>query len=168
MARRPQVKFLAGKPTNLDRAIAGFLADIAIDIQSYMFDKDRVASGVAINSFRIEVRKNSYVMQVSDHLVFAIQGRGPGKFPPLDDIVDWIMTKPIQIDGDITVNQLAFLIGRKIAREGTKGPHLSDAQLSAIYDKAYKKFSDRIADTLTREVAQELDELFSKNGFIVT
>lgn len=47
-------------------------------------------------------------------------GRKPGKFPPRDEIERWIKEKGIaaRIENDISISSLAFLISRKIAREG--------------------------------------------------
>lgn len=45
-------------------------------------------------------------------------GRKPGKFPPLAAIEQWIRDKNIQ--PDIPIRSLAYLIARKIAKEGTK------------------------------------------------
>jgi hypothetical protein len=44
-------------------------------------------------------------------------GRRAGKFPPKDAIIKWINDKGIQ-PTDISISSLAFLIARKIAREG--------------------------------------------------
>lgn len=54
----------------------------------------------------------SYIEQLAN-------GRAPGKFPPIAAIEQWIHDKGIQAV-DITVSSLAFLIARKIAREGTE------------------------------------------------
>ena len=43
-------------------------------------------------------------------------GRRAGGFPPIDNIEQWIQDKGIQ--ADIPIRSLAFLIARKIAREG--------------------------------------------------
>jgi hypothetical protein len=47
-------------------------------------------------------------------------GRKPGKFPPIDDILDWIRAKGITPrDTKTTQKQLAYLFARKIAQSGT-------------------------------------------------
>ena len=52
------------------------------------------------------------------------EGRRPGKFPPYKDprngILFWVKTK-LSRRSDMTDEQLAFLIARKIAKKGTKG-----------------------------------------------
>lgn len=49
-------------------------------------------------------------------------GRRPGKFPPSAVIEKWIYDKGIAstIEGNISVSSLAFLIARKIAKQGWK------------------------------------------------
>lgn len=62
-------------------------------------------------------------------------------WPPRDAIVDWIMVKPVIPSGGgtrvPTVESLAFLIGRKISRDGTIGTHdleHATAELSASWE----------------------------------
>jgi hypothetical protein len=50
-----------------------------------------------------------------------VLGRAPGKFPPIKAIEKWISDKGISAIGkQIKISSLAFLIARKIAKEGTK------------------------------------------------
>lgn len=57
-----------------------------------------------------------------DYTYQLVNGRKEGKFPPVQAIKQWIIDKGIvnKIRGEISVSSLAFLIARKIAREGTK------------------------------------------------
>lgn len=48
-----------------------------------------------------------------------VNGRKPGKFPPIKMIEKWIYDKGITPNG-ISYSSLAFLIARKIAKEGTE------------------------------------------------
>ena len=49
-----------------------------------------------------------------------VYGRKPGKFPPIKAIEQWIIDKGIQLENKMKASSLAFLIARKIAKEGTK------------------------------------------------
>ncbi|SNA77375.1 hypothetical protein [Flavobacterium psychrophilum] len=50
-----------------------------------------------------------------------VNGRIPGKFPPIQVIKDWIINKGIAgVMEKAKVSSIAFLIARKIAKEGTK------------------------------------------------
>lgn len=63
------------------------------------------------NGVNIKIYGNDYTYQL-------VKGRGPGVFPPIKAIDQWIKDKPII--SDIKPSVLAFLIARKIAREGTE------------------------------------------------
>ena len=56
-------------------------------------------------------------LEYSEQLEF---GRSAGKQPPLKVIEEWIIEKNIfaTVEGNITLSSLAFLIARKIGREG--------------------------------------------------
>lgn len=52
---------------------------------------------------------------------YIVNGRRPGKMPPKDAIATWISIKHIVPKNKTTVDQLTYLIRRKIARYGTTG-----------------------------------------------
>lgn len=89
------------------------------------------ASGKLVQSARYEVKYGDKSYQVGlwleDYWKYVENGRKSGKFPPLDKIEQWIKVKPIlprPYNGVLpTEKQLAYLIGRKIALEGTQGTH---------------------------------------------
>lgn len=80
---------------------------------------------IPVSSFRWEADENGGQFFAAHYMKYIIAGRGPGKFPPVDKMREWVEGNPEVLDSarqiwrDITVNQLAFIIGRKIAREGT-------------------------------------------------
>lgn len=74
-------------------------------------------------------------------------GRKPGKFPPLAAIEQWINDK--QIVPDIPIRSLAYLIARKIAKEGTD---------------YYKQGGTDLVDSVV--TPQRIDSIISKVGII--
>lgn len=46
-------------------------------------------------------------------------GRGPGKMPPVMDIIEWIKFKRIPVPSTMTIEAFAFVIARKIGERGT-------------------------------------------------
>lgn len=106
---------------------------------------NKKATGNLINSVETEIKISgtsiTIVLNVADYYKFVENGRKPGKFPPVIAIKQWIKDKPIipreDDNGHLpTENQLAFLIGRKIANEGIKaGNQLKDTvkELNNIY-----------------------------------
>lgn len=93
-------------------------------------DKGINASYKLLNSVETVVRRNddefTVTINLEDYWYYVENGRGPGKFPPIDKILEWIRVKPVipysDSSGRIpTEEQLAYLIARKIANEGTEG-----------------------------------------------
>ena len=83
------------------------------------------ASGKWESSLKVDISGNQdltiariYGEHYTEQLVY---GREPGKFPPIKAIEKWIYDKGISTIGkQIKISSLAFLIARKIAKEGTK------------------------------------------------
>jgi len=102
---------------------------------------------------------------LADYWKYAEYGRGPGKFPPLDAIKNWIQVKPIipvpDVRGKIpTTNQLAFLIGRKIANEGTQGKHsLTKAMLSTKMDSIVNEIKNALIEDIKEELTKNIKEI---------
>lgn len=93
-------------------------------------DKEINASYRLLNSVETVVRRNDdeFIVSINlaDYWIFVENGRGPGKFPPLYKILEWVRIKPVIPYSDSrgrlpTEEQLAFLIARKIAEQGTEG-----------------------------------------------
>ena len=93
-------------------------------------DKEINASYKLLNSVETTVKRGddtfTVTINLEDYWYYVENGRGPGKFPPIDKILEWIRIKPVIPYSDSrgrlpTEEQLAFLISRKIANEGTEG-----------------------------------------------
>lgn len=57
------------------------------------------------------------------------EGRRKGKMPPIAAIQRWIVVKRIMPKNDTTIEQLNYLIRRKIGRDGTEGKHYLQKQI---------------------------------------
>ena len=135
--------------------------------------KDRVpsASGDLAQSISGEVNVNgdSYlaVLNLSEAWKYIEYGRKPGKFPPVDAIKGWIQVKniipkPFTLPNGKQVipteNQLAFLIGRKIAKDGIPAkPYLADT-VNELREELFVKLSE----ALTKDIFYELDIAFKE------
>ena len=118
-------------------------------------------------------KKITFTLQVNDTLFeiefnapeywkYANYGRGPGKFPPINKIEDWIKRRKIAPyptkSGRIpTRPQLAYLIARKIAREGFEGSGFLEFSLKQQQDY----WEDRISDAITRDIELQIMEWLS-------
>lgn len=80
-----------------------------------------------IDKLRFEADEVSGIMYAPHYVQYLLQntGRGPGKAPPPEAMTQFVESNPEMLDRArqvfkyITAQQLGFLIGRKIAREGT-------------------------------------------------
>ena len=119
------------------------------------------------NSFEkvIEVGEDYFKVSISlaDYWQYLESGRGPGKFPPVDKIKEWIEVKPVNptplSNGKTpSVEQLSFLISRKIANEGTEGkPFFEPAKEQTI-----REFEDKINQAIDEDVSNFILELVEK------
>jgi hypothetical protein len=80
---------------------------------------------IPVSSFREEVSEIGGKLYVADYFKYIIQGRGPGKFPPPEKMLEHVQKNPDMLQEArkifkyITEKGLAYLIGRKIATHGT-------------------------------------------------
>ena len=126
------------------------------------------------NSFEkvIEVGEDYFKVSISlaDYWQFLENGRGPGKFPPVDKIKEWIEVKPVNptplSNGKTpSVEQLSFLISRKIANEGTEGkPFFEPAKEQTIRefeDKINQAIDEDVSNFILKLVEKEMRDIFS-------
>lgn len=116
-------------------------------------------SGNWADSVHVEELPNGFTLVADSY----INGRGPGKAPPSNAIEKWLTQKGIaaRLQGEISTGSLAYLIARKIAREGwTPKEDAADIiaqvvtpqRIQQIMDKVeavyFQQFSDQISSTL--------------------
>ena len=119
VASKTQIVRNVGRPTLAQEAIAIYLQRVSKRIKDDQEQKDLVASGESLNSHVITINKNNNTLEAASYYPFIVEGRGPGKQPPPDVILDWLTERNIQPrDEDMSLKSLAFLIGRKMGREG--------------------------------------------------
>lgn len=124
---------------------------------------DRIASGELLNSVNVHVEQGdgSYEVQLdlADYWRYIEMDTAP-HWPPPSAILKWIQVKPVlprpMKNGKLpTPQQLAFLIGRKIAVFGTEGiPDLTDS----VQDMN-TAFRERIAEALAADMGGYIRKL---------
>lgn len=120
------------------------------------------ASGKLSQSIKGKVKQNGKWLEVSisleDYWKYIEYGTKP-HFPPVDKIKEWIRVKPILprplSNGKLPTNdQLAFLIGRKISKVGTKPRPFLQKSITEfdLVSKMYKIVTDEIEKQLEKEI----------------
>ncbi len=101
--------------------IQKYLEDVVAGVQT-----DALAKGQKIPQyFRIVVTEDGGMLFGADYFKYRVFGRGPGKFPPPDKMLEFVKKNPEVLASarqkfkNISEKSLAFLIGRKIAKKGT-------------------------------------------------
>lgn len=150
---------------NLKEALDAYGQVLEDEYREQIADKDAFASGRLFDSVKHIVQVNDTAIELSleleDYWKWVEEGRAPGKFPPLDKIEEWIRVKPVapypDSKGKVPSNeQLAFLIGRKIAQEGTEGKHLLEDAMESTRD-----WMELIEEGIDKDVREQLDEVLN-------
>lgn len=148
---------------HLEQVLTEYAKELEEKYKRNLESSGRKASGQLLTSinYNIVINDNEYAIDfnLEDYWKYVEEGRGAGKFPPVNKILEWIRIKPVlpypDKNGKLpTEKQLAFLISRKIADEGFEGSHdLSDTLEEVDYET-------KIQDALDMDILGCIDELF--------
>ena len=126
-------------------------------------DKGMRASGRWADELEVKVSKNKEQILGLEYTRQLEEGRSPGGFPPVDIIEQWVVDKNIQaIDDAITTRTLAFLIARKIAREGWQRQEQGGVDLisDVITPKRLESILGKLTDANLVEFSSEITSIF--------
>jgi hypothetical protein len=125
------------------------------------------ATGLLGNSLSTTVTADDgvyeVILNIQDYWRYVEYGRLPGKFPNIDAIRKWIQVKPVipnTYNGKLpTIDQLTYLISRKIALDGIEPRYYLNNTLDEID-------LEPLNDAITRSLEQQLDNELRiiKNG----
>jgi hypothetical protein len=143
-----------------DKIIKEEFENLKADIVEAYYDGGKETTGEFEKGLQLSFAPNKG--NLSGYLYLA--GRAAGKMPPIKAIEEWLKAKGIQpLEKAMKISSLAYLIARKIAREGT-----DEERHQHIYDQVITP--DRIQTILERinkinvnwfidEVKAELEKL---------
>lgn len=149
--------------TELQKVLQDFADDIRDRYRDVLAHNDHIASRALVDSIKTQVvvGENAYevTMTLRDYWKYVENDTKP-HFPPPDAILKWIEVKPViprpDANGRIpTQKQLAFLIGRKISLEGTKGTH----DLQRTKDDILPWYRERISQALGHDMENYIKKL---------
>lgn len=133
------------------------------DLKAKHIELGMKASGNWINTIEPEVKGLKGIVYGAPYTEQLVNGRAPGKFPPVEMIRRWVVDKGIAvIQESAAISSLAFLIARKIAREGTNyfkqgGTDLIEAvitpeRIQSIIDKVTEFYISDFTIGVTRQL----------------
>lgn len=129
------------------------------NIKDSLDGKNITNTGTAKNSLRIEFGED-FVRSIGIfYLEFLDTGRGKGKFPPVNKIRNWVKTK-LGITEETQLNQVTFLVSRKIAKLGTEiflNPN-KGIQLDKKITELRNNINSKIGTAAKADVLQKLDK----------
>ena len=147
---------------NLQIALNAFIDDFVSTYKSLLIRDNKKATGNLVSSIKplkIDFANNKMQgsIDIASYWKYVEYGRRPGKFPPVNKILDWIKVKPViprPLNGlkPPTEAQLAFLISRKIARDGIKPGNQYEEALNISWTRNEKNISEAISKDLEESV----------------
>lgn len=138
---------------NLRKVLNDFGYEFKQQVRDKIYAENALATGELLNSIEFEVVEDEtegftlYLLH-APYFHYVNENTKP-HWPPKGSLEDWIESKPIIPTADEngrlpTVEQLDFLIRRKISREGTKGHYFFEATLNGLLEKYYPLIVDAI------------------------
>ena len=127
------------------------------NMPTYYELKDKIKFVMNVNGNFYEI-----VFNAPSYWEYANSGRPPGKMPPVNVIADWVKRRNITPyalkNGKLpTTDQLAFMIARKIGRDGTTGIHFLEKSI----DEQKSYWDDKISEAISNDIIAELDSFFN-------
>lgn len=149
--------------TNLQSTLSSFVDELINTYKNLLIRDNKKASGNLISSLKpVQIEFSNNKMQgsieIASYWKYVEYGRRPGKFPPMNKILDWIKIKPViprPMNGlkAPSEKQLAFLISRKIARDGIQPGN----QLKEALDLTWAKYEKQISDAISKDLNEAID-----------
>ena len=146
--------------THLKDVLERYGRDVVERLSEKLAQDDHIASGRLMDSldYRIQIDDNDIAvwLKSEDYLPYIEKGTKP-HWPPREPIEQWIRDKGIEPYPDKngrlpTVQGLAFLIARKISREGTPADPVLEDTLREVTEVYLPEIEQAIVDDLDDEV----------------
>lgn len=153
-------------PNNFIKVLGEYAEQAQRLVKDSLTKNNRIATGKLLNSIQTEVTQNndtySVILNFEDYFKYVTEGRKAGKMPPVDSILDWIKVKhilPRPINGKLpTEKGLAYLIARKIGREGYEGTNDYETSIEQLN----KEYIPKLQEALEKDLYAYSMQLFEK------
>lgn len=149
-------------------ALAAYMAGLQQDVVDRLRNGGRNATFALRQSLATDVVEGVGVtgtLYAAEHWRFVGNGRGPGKMPPLKPLEAWAKLKGIA-GSDSEARSIAFLIGRKIAKEGSADYRKGNPNLFSEAITAAQPGIDAVLQAFLKDldnpIAEQFREAFPK------
>ena len=120
--------------------------------------KEKLNGTELVNSITVDFKKEndiySFTIELESYWKYIEEGRQPGKFPPINSILNWVRRKNIPIGGRIkTPEQMAFVIARHIKNRGIPAKPFLNNSFGDDYDLA-NDLANALADDIENNINQ--------------
>lgn len=111
------------------------------------------------------VEEDRVILLTPSHIQYAKYGRGPGKKPPFQEILDWVKTEKIKFDNS-TEEGTAWAIQNSIGKNGTKNwvPN-APSFLEESIEKHLKEYQVELGSKLTILIQDEVNSIYKQIDF---
>lgn len=142
-----------------DTIIKEELEAIKADIIALYNASGKRTTGEFENGLEIKYQPNSATL--SGYVYLA--GRAAGKQPPIQAIEKWLIAKGITpIESKMKISSLAYLIARKIAKEGTKKENHLQIYNQIITPERIEKILEKLNQVNVTAFANEVTIMITK------
>jgi hypothetical protein len=180
--REPRIVRPVGRPTVEQLATTATLFSSAKNFQQWQIDNKKIATGKSVNSWVVTLTKhdNNQITEGNltgaSYIFYDLFGRGPGKQPPIADIIEWMRAKPIRARRGSTRIRSAYLIARAIGERGTIAPKMPQSLPTTIVQtntrtvtrKAAPLFADQEAQKFFKIVQTSFNAADAEANVVVT
>ena len=123
---------------------------IVSQLKDRIIQRDLLASKDLLNSINAETTDRSIIVSAIDYATYVDEGRGPGKKPPVNKILEWVESKNLTSNNDKYKKHrdMAWAIANGIAKLGT----------IKRFDYQGGNFIDYVTDNIVASLTEELQE----------
>lgn len=143
----------------LQQELTTIADELVSEYRTRLLERSFIKTGFLADSIHQNIFSGDDIHQIKLSLFsywkYVERGRGPGKQPPLDAIDKWVQLSDmanVAAEEGMTTRQLAFLIARKIGREGTEGKHI----FYMIFESHLDDWVSRIRTAVMQDVGNDV------------
>lgn len=144
----------------IDNIRKAMLADLKKASIAVMVKRGVDKSSDLVKSVEWQETDNVMTLIANDYFEWQSTGRAPGQMPPPQDLIPWMKKNGIVATGNMTMNQLAFVIANSIKKNGIK----AKAYITPIVDVSTDIIAEEVSEELSEVIVDELVEILEQNN----